>query len=412
MMIGDFNVNEYLATCHEISLTTENAFERSAFIPVNDEIGSFAKEILKNLMANSSAMQFKLTLSGSIAEGKKSEKKQSFCSEFNQMMKNIVGLLGFEFSKFLEIHIGTFAFIRKIIEDMKEALTYEDLLNYTSIIYQVMKPCPKSTYKFSKSTMSRVSSLMAEDNIAAFFENERSNLRKHIASRNLSSFIRDKKEIIQRITDFVGNITEGTKTIETVNDLVFPHMGKYAILYDGSFLKIFEILYKSINADNPQFNDSNPLFIKQFNTTEKYIDTDIKLSTKQASNYLSILEHYFSDVCKMTQEAMEDDESLIADVKKMTVVIPYSLTTLLAKIALCVLVRIAKIINWKKDVLLITSTPSRIQFAQVFEAFICLQPGVDTEFRFDQLVIIYYILSCLKVSTVTRQKKKVRDEKK
>ena len=198
MMIGDFNVNEYLATCHEISLTTENAFERSAFIPVNDEIGSFAKEILKNLMANSSAMQFKLTLSGSIAEGKKSEKKQSFCSEFNQMMKNIVGLLGFEFSKFLEIHIGTFAFIRKIIEDMKEALTYEDLLNYTSIIYQVMKPCPKSTYKFSKSTMSRVSSLMAEDNIAAFFENERSNLRKHIASRNLSSFIRDKKEIIQR----------------------------------------------------------------------------------------------------------------------------------------------------------------------------------------------------------------------
>ena len=116
-MIGGFDINNFLRTCREVALTTENAFERSAFVPTSDEIGSLTREILNKLTPNSSGLQYKLTLSGAIAEEKKSEKKQSFCSEFNQMMKNIIGLLGFEFSKFLQIHMGTFGKMLRVMKN-------------------------------------------------------------------------------------------------------------------------------------------------------------------------------------------------------------------------------------------------------------------------------------------------------
>lgn len=412
-MIGGFDINNFLRTCREVALTTENAFERSAFVPTSDEIGSLTREILNKLTPNSSGLQYKLTLSGAIAEEKKSEKKQSFCSEFNQMMKNIIGLLGFEFSKFLQIHMGTFAFVKIILKDMEDAESYEELRDYTTYIYRVLKPFSKCSYKCAKpKSASKLNTLLASDGVDEFFEKVLSELRQHIASKNIRGFIDNKDELISDIADFIDGILEGNKTIETVNELVFMHMGRYAVVYDDSFLKIFEVLYKSVNADNPNFTDNNPATLKQFTVVEDYIDKDIKLNTKQASNYISALEHYFNDICKITQESLLEDKEIAADVRRMNVNITYSLITLLAKISLCVLTKLALLINTKKDVLMLTAVPSRIQFAQVLEAFMCLPPGVDVRFSLVHLVVIYYVLSCLKVSVVTKQKKKAKEDAK
>ena len=414
-MISGIDINEFLRSCRTIALTTENAFERSAFVPTSDDIGSLPREILNKIAPNSSSLQFKLTLSGVIVPEKKSEKKQSYCSEFNQMMKNIVGLIGFEFSKFLEIHMGTFAFIKIILKDMEDAESYKELENYTTYIYRLLKTSSKCTYKFAKPKNGRITQLLSDDGVATFFENVLGEIRKHISSKNITSFIPNKEELINKIADFLDDIVEGNKIIENVDELVIPHMGDYAVVYDGSFIKIFEVLYKSVNADNkdfPYLNDNATSNLISSNVVERFINEVVQLPTKKAENYLSTLEHYFSDVYKMTQEAMLDDPEILSDVKKMNVQITFPLTTLLAKISLCVLARIAMLMDIKKESLMLTSTPSRTQFQQVQEAFRCLVPGLDVYFTLEHKIIIYYILSCLKVSTLTKQKKKSKEETK
>lgn len=410
----EFSINNYLKTCLQLILKTDTAFEKSAFIPAGNDIAILSKDILTALMANSRAVSFKLILSGPIAQGEKSEKKQSFCSEYNQMMKNIVGLLGFEFSRSIMLRVGTFSTIDRIIEDMKETTSYEELLQYTSYIFSTLKPFPNAIYEFieTKAVDSKLNKLVYNnDPIPEFFENERAELRKHIASKNISAFRNNKTELISKIEYFLSTIKSGRMMIECVDNLVTMNMDRYAVLYNGSFIKIFEILYKSLYADNPKFNETNMQTINQYNLVERYIDGLLMHGNKQSAYYINYLEHYFMDVFKMTQDALLEDASIARYINRMEIPMPMSLITSLAKITLGAIVRISKLINEKKNMLMLTSSPSRIQFAQVLEAFFCLPPGIDVDWTLDQLVIIYYILSCEKVISVTNEKRKQRAKK-
>ena len=413
-MNEEFSINNYLKTCLQLILKADGPFEKSVFIPTGNDIAILSKDILTALMANSHAVSFKLILSGPIAQGEKSEKKQSFCSEYNQMMKNIVGLLGFEFSRSIMLRIGTFSTIERIIDDMKEATSYEELLQYTSYIFATLKPFPNVTYEFIQSPVdvdphSKLNKLVYNDDpIPEFFENERAELRKHIASKNISAFRNNRNELVSRIEHFISSIKSGRMNIECVDNLVTMNMGRYAIIYNGSFIKLFEILYKSFYADNPRFNETNMQTINQYNLVEKYIDGLLMHGNKQSAYYINYLEHYFMDVFKMTQDALLEDTSIAHYINRMEIPMPMSLITSLAKITLGAITRISKLINEKKNMLMLTSSPSRIQFAQVLEAFFCLPPGVDIDWTLDKLFIIYYILSCEKVMSVTNEKRKQR----
>lgn len=397
----------------QLIVKANGPFEKSAFVPTSNDIPQLSRDILNSMMANSQAVGFKLILSGPISQGPKTEKKQSFCSEYNQMIKNFVGLIGFEFSRSIIVRMSTFSTIDRILADMEDATSYEELLQYTSYIYATLKPFPKTTYEFVHlPTENKLNQLVyKEDPIPEFFEAERAQLRTHIASKNISTLRQNRAELISRIKTFISTIHSGRMPIECVDNLVTMNMGRYTILYQGSFIKVFEILYKSFYADNPKFNEANMQTINQYNAVERYIDGLLIRATKQSAYYINYLEHYFMDIFKMTQDALLGDASIAHYVNKIDIPMPMSLITSLAKITLGAVAKLSRLINEKKNMLLLTSTPSRIQFAQVLEAFFDLPPGIDVDWTLDQLVVIYYVLSCEKVINVTNEKRRTRAKK-
>ena len=409
----EFNINNYLRDCMQLIVKANGPFEKSAYVPTSNDIPQLSRDILNSMMANSQAVGFKLILSGPISQGEKTEKKQSFCSEYNQMIKNFVGLIGFEFSRSIMIRMATFSTIERILTDMEEATSYEELLQYTSYIYSTLKPFPKATYEFihvpSENKLNQL--VYKEDPIPEFFENERAQLRTHIASKNISLLGQNRRALIDRIKAFISTISSGRMPIECVDNLVTMNMGRYTILYQGSFIKVLEILYKSFYADNPKFNEANMQTISQYNAVERYIDGLLIHAAKQSAYYINYLEHYFMDVFKMTQDALLGDASIAQTVNKIDIPMPMTLITMLAKITLGAIAKLSRLINEKKNTLLMTSTPSRIQFVQVLESIFDLPPGIDVDWTLDQLVVIYYVLSCEKVIAVTNEKRKARAKK-
>ena len=81
-MDASFNVNSFLKTARELILRSCTTFDKSAYCPTTNDIPNMTKEMLSKLMADSSHVNFKLTLSGAISEVGEYEKKQSFCSDF------------------------------------------------------------------------------------------------------------------------------------------------------------------------------------------------------------------------------------------------------------------------------------------------------------------------------------------
>ena len=417
-MDASFNVNSFLKTARELILRSCTTFDKSAYCPTTNDIPNMTKEMLSKLMADSSHVNFKLTLSGAISEVGEYEKKQSFCSDFMQMIKNILGLIGFEFSKFLMVHMGMFKLIRMIIKDIeKKSSTYEDVLYRLTAIYNLMKSVPKSNYQFSNNqdTSKKIyNGMLVDDGVTVFFENIFSQINGYIQLNNISMFDKHKREIVSSVKDFIESITQVILSVETPTDLIIMNMGEYGVLYDGSFIKLFEVLYKAIYADNPRYNDKSVTSIVQFNLVEKTMDTDIGLSDKTSAYYIKYLEEYFNNIYRMSYESLYADEKLLKYLQKVQLVMTNTVMTAMAKITLCMFTRLVILINWNRISLLLTSTPSRIQYYQILQAFLCLPSGIDFSYTRQQMFIICYILTSDNSAKVTKsqRKKTTRKEKK
>ena len=411
-MDSHMNINMFLKTARDLILSLYNTFDKSEYCPATNDIANMTKELLSNLMADSSKVNFKWTFAGSIVEVKEYEKKQSFCSDFVQMIKNIVGLLGFELSKFLMVHMGMFKMIANIIDDIDaKASTYEELLHYVSIIHNLMKSVPKSNYQFIQNGQSNPRQInglvLVEDGVSSFFDNQFAIINSYIQSKNISQFDKHKTETITALNEFIDSIIQVTLTIESPIDLVIMNMGEYGAVYNGSFIKLFEILYKAVHADNPRFNDKSINHIIQFTLVETVMDTEIGLTDKTSAYYIKYLEEYYNNVYRMTYRALFDDERLTSYLSKVQLV----MTNAMAKITLCMLTRLVLILNWNRVTLLLTSTPSRIQFFQVLQAFLCLPPGIDFTYNMEQLFVICYILTSDSSAKATKIASKKRSKK-
>lgn len=415
-MNANLNINNFLKTVRELILKSCVTFDKSEFCPTSNDIPNMVKEMLSNLMADASKVKFKQTLSGAITEVNPYEKKQSFCSDFSQMIKNIVGLLGFEFSKFLMVHMGMFKIIDMIVEDVEaKSTTYEDVLYRITAIYNLMKSVPKSTYNFmmkktdgEKRQINQV--VLEDDGVTSFFDNLFAELNGYIQSKSISQFDIHKAEIVASVKSFIDSITQVILTAENPTDLVIMNMGEYGLLYDGSFIKIFEILYKSIYADNPRYNDKSVSSIVQFNLVERTMDTTIGLSDKTSTYYVKYLEEYFNNIYRMTYESLYEDAALIPYLQKVQLVMTNTVITAMSKITLCMFTRLVILMNWNRVTLLLTSTPSRIQYYQVLQAFLCLPSGIDFSYTEQQMFVICYVLtsdSSVK-ATKSQQRKKTR----
>ena len=431
----NFNINNFLKSLKEFIGKSNTTFDHSEFVPTTNEIPNMVRDLLTNLMADSKSVSFKMNLSGQITSIPDYNKKQSFCSDFNQMIKNILGLIGFEFSKYLTIHIGTFVQIDIIIKDIKEkALNYDDLLKYFQMIYSLLKSVPNSKYiiddknsinsiqlnknNFTNNQFKSLENpicrsinqnmIIPDDKISEFFELKINLIKSLNSSKNISEFENNKSLLVNDIEKFISSISSGIKSIESPNDLIIMNLGEYEILYDASFIKIFEILYKSVHADNPRFNDKHIQSLIGLKLIEETMN-QIGLTEKSADQYKSYLENYFTNIYKNTVNVLESDETISHLINKMKVEISLSLIEAMAKISLCVFVRMVKLLNWKRDTMLLTSSPSRIQFTQVLESLLFLPSGIDFSFTEKQFFVICYILTS-KLPNKSKKEKKSNDE--
>lgn len=395
-------------------------FDKSEFIPSGDEAYDLVKSILSVIMAKNSSKVHTMMLSGAIGTSKRGVecetrvKKQSFCSEFKQMIKSLVGIIGFEFSSFLMVHFGTIVMAKRVLNDMKACKSYKDLYLHVHIMYNLFKSVPKSNYKFINGNLvsqpepskpSRAVNFMIEnDELSDFFERLSNELEDHIKSKNITKYDINKEKIIGNLSQMIDDIQSGSKIIDNLNDLGVV-LGKYSLAYDGSFIKLFETLYRAMYAASPKFNGSNLFFLNEYKLHEKYIDEEIKIPQKNSELFIRAFETYFTNVYKTALSTCLGSE-FSADIKKMNVSIGFGIYTSLAKITFSLLVAVAKSITIDRCVSQMNGKASRVQFQQVFQSICTLPIGIIESFTESQLVVLHYILSTEKVINTTKLKGK------
>lgn len=399
-----YQPNYYLELCQQALLRTIHTFDHSDFVPDTSDVSDLVKECLNTLFANTPAMTFKMMRSGSIVKTnvrptmKPCEKKQSFCSEFDQMVRNLVGILGFEFSRYIAVHVTIIAFVKKIAHDIESATTYDEMLELTKYIHRLLRPYDSCTYVYTIQTPGR-------DQCDVFFERIIRTVKERRDDQNMSMFDRHRDELVREINSFLDSIVKGQRSIETVDQLIISmNMGRYAILYNGSFIKIFEIEYKACHANNPGFNDRSLIKINSYDMMERYINNYIGLRDKTTAYYLSYLENYYFEIYRKQVDAALANEKIHDDVVKMSISPPLELCKSMARITLCMLLKLIKNINTNRDVLILTSAPSRMQLYQLLQSFLLIPSGFDVDWSLEQICIIYYALATDKVVKTTRER--------
>lgn len=416
------NVGKYMDYSYQTLSNACVTFDKSEFIPTNDDAYELVKAILTILMGRNAPKVHTMMLSGAIGTAKRTdvetrEKKQSFCSEFKQMIKSLVGIIGFEFSSFLMIHFGTIVMAKRVLNDMKTCKSYKDLSLHVQIMYHLFKSVPKSNYKFiagssihpsaetNSSKQSRAINFMIDnEEISEFFENISNALEEHIKSKNITKFDINKDLILNEISQMIDDIQSGSKVIENINDLGM-NLGKYSIAYEGSFIKLFETLYRAMYAASPKFNDLSLFYLNEYKLHEQYVDDYLKVPDRNSESYIRSFENYFTNIYKTTLSTCLGSE-FAPDIRKMTVSIGFGIYTSLAKIVFSLLIAVAKSITMDCCLSQMNGKTSRVQFQQVFHTICTLPMGIMESFTESQLVCLHYILSTDKVIAFTRNKGK------
>lgn len=440
------NETPFIEDCNEIVKKSPILISSSEFAPDNFDASELMKEMLNEILGSIYiGNRYKLSLSGNIidnakkADSQKAEsqkeqtvKKQSFCSEFKYMINNIVALLGFEYSNFLMTHKGMFYYIYEIINELKNTKTYEDILTNVNMLYNIFcnngitwelitdmivddkKKVGKTVFNINGSIPSKQNSIKddvfhyTDKNviITNFFMNMISKIKTY-SDVDVSDFIKNKNEIIESIEKFIKCINYGVKNIDTVDELCINLGTKYSILYDGSFIKIYEILFKASYVDTTlQYKMEN---IKNFDYQERYVDSLLHDNEKTSSYYISSFEHYFSDIYKRTINSLNSEENNELRLKfdKIQLHVSNTLNLYLSKILLNILIILSKTIASYVISLELNGKTTRIQFSQVLTALITINNFVldfkyrdskvitsdcQVEYTKSQLRILYYIL--------------------
>lgn len=393
-----------------------DGFEKSSFVEPNSDIFSLVKSILNNLITdeeNDKQRIYTQLQSGGLAgpkskaTKKETSKKQSYCTEFNQMISNILGLIGSEFSKYLFIYMGIKHLITKEIEIISTAQDYETILKHVIYIknfmnlgdyedYTNLDSNSESPIELNPSFYNRYNISMTRDSLNErqnyldmevklnqknlFFNQLIKNIRLLIKSENVLSFESDRAEWTTMLHDMVKNVTLHTYTINNIDDLCI-NLSDKNIGYDKSFIKMFEILYKESFADIPYelWDSYKPHII--------FIENELKLDIK-SSKYLASFNNYFHKIYEETLKSVSEvfDRKDILQVKITDV-----MYELLSDITFNLFINISKKIANNQITQAYFGKSTRIQFIQMFQAISECCPRLSS-FSKSQRMMLHYIL--------------------
>lgn len=402
-----------------------DGFEKSSFVEPNSDTTVLIKSILSALISDEDGDKQKIynqLQSGGLANTKSGKteisKKQSFCTEFNQMVINILGLLGSEFSKYLFVLMGAKHMIAQEINSIAEAQDYNSILKHVINIKNFMSLGDIDDYSNAEELSSRYESTsnlespidIDDEFYEEFYLEQESNenqnyleievksnkknnmfnqliseIKQLIKSENVLSFEDDRQEWCQMLEEMLSHLILRTYYINTIDDLCLNLTG-INVCYDKSFIKMFEILYKESFADIPHELWST------YKPHISYIEKELKLDIK-CSKYLTNFNKYFH---KVYDETLKSVVEKIPQEDILKVNITDKMYELLSDITFNLYVNISKKISCNQLTYAYFGKSTRIQFIQMFQALMDCSPRLYV-FTKSQRMTLHYILLSKKV---------------
>jgi hypothetical protein len=402
--------------------------EYSSFNEKHTEIHNLIRQMLSALLVDTLKTNYNQNQNGGLAAraNKEVEKKQSFCTEFSQLVNNILALLGSEFSKYLFFLFGIKQIIGKVIKQIYAVINYEDLLAKIRCIYNLISLrnlilLPEALKYFNESNTSReikclpsrvevvdpvsfaavnensindednllYDSLLTDDVKERFFQDIFSNITEQIKSKSVVNFDIDKQTLIENLTALNSTLVLNEYFINNIDDLVL-NLGSFNVGYDESFLKCFEILYKESFADIPR---------ELWYCRKPYQDFVNNLKLESCNAYHANLLKYFKNIYTETLCSFKE---ITPEKDILKVEITNNMYETLVDITLNLFVNMAKNLALSQMTSFCFGKSTRIQFVQVFSAFLSCAPRLKN-FSKSQINALHYFLLTGKTLQESRQ---------
>lgn len=403
-------------------------FDCSEFVPgFSDKGKSIIGDVIKSLVIGYTldendpkiAEMPKQLATGGISTGSskatRKEPKWSFCKEVSTMNISLVGLLGFDFAKYLFALVGIKQILQNMINTLSEITNWSHIIQLVESIHNVYKlkdlgeddelDCLQIDPSFDLHKYLDNKEKLKDDGsaiISYYIVQNTSEETREIIFQYITTYIDDryksKSESIVRVRKYIKEIFDdliintklGKYTIDGIDKLCI-NLGDYDVCYSPSFLKSFEVYYKEsygdVYADKPHIDMIekwlNPAIITAINasTANKTVK---KVETKKVVNELTT---YYKSV--FIQVKANSIESL--DTAVLNVICTDDLIEELVDITMFLFVQISRNLSSILISNKYSGTNTRIQFQDFYQAILQCAPHLEL-FNLSQRNILYWVI--------------------
>lgn len=373
-----------------------NGFEQSEFVDNNLRAYELVRAIIDANTHGSSTVLSQVQSGGLGKLLPAQVKKISYCTEFNQMLSNLVGLLGWEFSKALMLHTGIGQIVNAEVELIRTSKNYDEIIKHIKLVrnaYGYPNTVDGQFYEWLNGRKADLAthSLMfsgppqeiPENSLSYYDAVQTSSVDKvfddlirqvmnYRAAKNEIAFNTNCEDWYSIMHMLVSLTRFGTYTIDNIDELL---MNYKPIGYEGSFIKAFEVSMKESQADAPYVAQEN------FHPWLNYCKT----LNIRVEDYIAAYQGYFVKIYNDTLDFVAEDPP------GLNVEITDELLEQLGNVTCNLLVGLGRYICAAEQISATLGKSVRIQFIHVYEGVANLLPRMFN-LTFKQQVVLHYVL--------------------
>lgn len=339
----------------------QNGFQYSCFNPENIKI----YDIIRTIIDSYEYQNLKCQQNGIPTDKKMKEKqKKSYCTNFDVVINNLLGIYGFEISKYILFRLNFKHVLNKFINLIEN--TANDFNTLENYLIKFIEFYSKMNIKFSnfeefndEYSQTMFGKLHTNSNIQEIFNEMKKDIHKE--NSNITSLIEIKSAILEVLKLIVKHIHVSSLIINTIDDLIIDLKIDIDIGYEGSFLKLVHKLYEEGSCTDE--------ILIQYNLKQK-IHPILHLMEQWIHNLIEKIINLYPTV------KFKIDDGLIT-----------YLTHIILDWFIVCSINIAIILNVNKNF----EKTSRIHFKTIYNAIIMSLPKYASYTK-SQLTLIHYAL--------------------
>lgn len=263
---------------------TNTSFEQTIFRmcpQLPQDIGDFVKLTISDmekvmLQGDQSNSCNNQKADGGVSKSKRSAKSetwhQSYSEQFPQIIQSYVALIGFETSRSLASWMAMKGILVRIMGDIKKCSDHASLLGLLKYARMIIE------FSINNNIFDEVN----YDGIVECVNMVEKEQRDH----NKAYFTRHCDDCRQALNMIVNNIITQSITIDSIDKLIVS-LGRYDILYTGSFLKLhYDVLNESNSVNIESLLGTLPDFTSKFCPN---MSTEIEIMHQKLSRYFNTI---------------------------------------------------------------------------------------------------------------------------